>query len=871
MTSDASSSVAAERAIGVAPESVAGMLSGLRVIEYADETAEYCGLLLAGLGAEVVKVEPPGGSRTRNFAPFFHDTPDPERSLYFWAYNRGKQSSVLDLETTEGREALISLIAASDVLLDSSCGQLNALLGLDRARLAARFPSLVVARMTPFGDEGPWSSFKGSDLVHLALGGVMMNCGYDPDPEGKYDLPPIAPQIWHAYHIAGEQLHVGVLAALVERQASGLGQDVSCAVHEAVAKNTELDLMSWVMRRAPLLRQTCRHAVETVSRVPNISNTKDGRWFMTWGVGARDKANLTPFLGRYGMAADLQPPGAEADRAARNVPGSSSTDEASAHTLEVIQRFVRAYTYDAMPWKAAQASGLLWAPLRKPHENAQDEHWLKRGAIADVEHPEEGRSFPYAVSKWLSSETRWRRGARAPRLGEHTGVARSRATRAPIEAPRAAVSPLAISARGRPFPLQNVRILDFSWFLASAGGTRFAAALGAECIKVEWKENPDTRLAAMAPVGGRAARDAAIAPLAGVDDPDMGGQYNNKNSGKRGLSLNIRHPRGLEIARRLVAISDVVAEGFSPGVLDRLGLGYEVQRGIRPDIIYVQQSGMGGYGGYGRMRTVGPIAASFAGANDMSGLPEPAMPAGWGYSYLDWMGAYGFAQAILGALYHRSATGRGQRIDASQCEAGIFLCSQPILDWSANGRVWRRTGNRSPYGNAAPHGAYRCKGADRWIAISCFEDGEWSALARVASRDEWLSDPCFANLEARLANEDRLDSLIDGWTQRCDAYECMERLQAAGVPAGVCQTAEDRCDRDPQLRALAWLTEVVGTKIGAWPVAEVPFKLNRTPGHIGGLINRGAPCYGEDNEYVLGELLGHSTAEIRAMHDEGVI
>ncbi len=115
------------------------------------------------------------------------------------------------------------------------------------------------------------------------------------------------------------------------------------------------------------------------------------------------------------------------------------------------------------------------------------------------------------------------------------------------------------------------------------------------------------------------------------------------------------------------------------------------------------------------------------------------------------------------------------------------------------------------------------------------------------------------------------NSLIDGWTQRCDAYECMERLQAAGVPAGVCQTAEDRCDRDPQLRALAWLTEVVGTKIGAWPVAEVPFKLNRTPGHIGGLINRGAPCYGEDNEYVLGELLGHSTAEIRAMHDEGVI
>jgi hypothetical protein len=147
---------------------------------------------------------------------------------------------------------------------------------------------------------------------------------------------------------------------------------------------------------------------------------------------------------------------------------------------------------------------------------------------------------------------------------------------------------IALSARARPFLLQNVRILDFSWFLASAGGTRFAAALGAECIEVEWKENPDTRLAAIAPVGGRKARERATAPLPGVDDPDMGGQYGNKNSGKRGISLNIRKPKGLEIARRLVGVSDVVAEGFSPGVLDRLGLGYAVQRSIRPDIIYVQ-------------------------------------------------------------------------------------------------------------------------------------------------------------------------------------------------------------------------------------------------------------------------------------------
>ncbi|MDF3212191.1 MULTISPECIES: CaiB/BaiF CoA transferase family protein [Mesorhizobium] len=859
------------RSTALASDTAPGMLSGLRVIEVADETAEYCGLLLAGLGAEVIKIEPAGGSPTRRIAPFCSEEPDPEKSLYFWAYNRGKKSAVADLDTAGGREMLVQLLGTADILLDASCGMLNEQLGLTREALAARYPSLVIARMTPFGDDGPWSTFKGSDLVHLALGGVMMNCGYDPDPSELYDLPPIAPQIWHAYHIAGEQLMIGILAALIERTTSGLGQDISCAIHEAVAKSTEIDLMSWVMRRAPLHRLTCRHALEAVSRVPNISHTKDGRWYMTWGVGARDKANLVPFLERFDMAADLEAPTADADFNARSVPGSSKMDDATSHTLEVVQRFVRAHTYDATPWQEAQAAGLLWAPVRKPHENAQDEHWLKRGAITKVDHPELGRSFHYATSKWLSSETRWQAGKRAPLRGEHTGeVSNTSRQASPKVAAEATLKP-ALSARNRPFPLQNVRIFDFSWFLASAGGTRFAAALGAECIKVEWKENPDTRLAAMAPVGGRTAREAATGPLPGVSDPDMGGQFNNKNTGKRGLSLNIRHPKGIDIAKRLIAISDVVAEGFSPGVLDRLGLGYDVLRSIRPDIIYVQQSGMGSYGTYGRLRTVGPIAASFAGMNEMSGLAEPAMPAGWGYSYLDWMGAYGFAQSLLGALYYRSVTGKGQHIDASQCEAGIFLASQAILDWSANGRVWQRTGNRSPYGNAAPHGAYRCQGADRWIAISCCDQRSWAALAHAAGHPEWLTDPRFANIAARLVNQDALDKVVGTWTEGVEAYDCMSRLQAAGVAAGVCQTAEDRCDHDPQLRRLEWLTEVPGTRIGTWPVAEVPFKLGRTPAHAGGLINRGAPCYGEDNEYVLGELLGHSTAQIRSFKHEGVI
>jgi len=840
-----------------------GMLDGLRVIECADQGAEYAGLLLAGLGAEIIKLEPPDGNPTRGVAPFLDDRPGPDRSLFFWAYNRGKRSVVADAA------AGARLIAGADVLLVS--GALPA--WLDPAALRAAHPGLIVARATPFGDLGPWKDFLANDLVHLALGGEMMDCGYDPDPQLRYDTPPIAPQAWHAYHIAGEQLAVGILAALLHRARTGEGQDVAIAIHEACAKNTELDVMFWVMRRAKLWRLTCRHAVETPNHTPSISHTKDGRWFIQHGMGARDLVHMIPFLTRYGMQADLQPPPPDADLKARNVPGSTAADATRNHMLDVIGRFVRAFTYADMPWLEAQEAGLLWAPLRKPHENAADPHWRARGSYAEIAHPEHGRSFTYPVSKWMSTATAWRVGRRAPLLGEDTEAVLAEPPRAPRlpAAPRATIAAPAHSALGKPFPLQGVRIFDFSWFLASAGGTRFLAALGAEVIKVEWKDNPDTRLAAMAPVGGRSAREAATDVLPGVKDPDMGGQFNNKNPGKRGISLNIRHPKGLAIARRLIAQSDIVAEGFSPGVLERLGLGYDALRAIRPDIIYVQQSGMGAHGTYGRMRTVGPVAAAFAGQSEMSGLPEPAMPAGWGYSFLDWMGAYSFALAILGALYHRERTGEGQWIDASQCESGLYLGAVPVLDFSANGRVWRRSGNRSPYAPAAPHGAYPCAGEDRWIAIACETEAQFAALARAAGHPEWAADPRFATLAARIAHQDALDAAVASWTRTQDRYDCMRLLQAALVPAGVCQTAEDRCENDPQLRALDWLTEVTGTKIGRWPVYAVPAKLSATPAHVGGTIGRGAPCYGEDTGWALTTLLGMSEAEVAALAAEGVI
>ena len=480
-----------------------------------------------------------------------------------------------------------------------------------------------------------------------------------------------------------------------------------------------------------------------------------------------------------------------------------------------------------------------------------------------------GRSFRYPTSKWLATRTSWKVGRRAPLVGEDTETVFAAPARRPFvpAQPKPYERDNRSALHGKPFPLQGVKILDFAWFLASAGGTRFLSALGAESYKVEWKDNPDTRLAAMAPIGGREARDKATGPLPGVKDLNMGGQFNNKNAGKRGISLNIRHPKGLQIAKDLVRICDVVAEGFSPGVLQRLGLGYDVMKSIRPDIIYIQQSGMGAHGKYGRMRTVGPVAAAFGGQADMSGLPEPAMPVGWGYSYLDWMGAYGYALALLGAIYHREKTGEGQWIDASQCESGLFLTGTTVLDWWANERVWRRYGNRSPYKPAAPHGAYQCAGKDRWVAIACFTDHQWRTVAKFAGID----DKRFATLEDRLLHQDALDAAVGAWTATRTPEEVMMTLQNAGVSAGVCQNSEDRCDNDPQLRHLKWLTEVTGTKIGTWPIYELPMKFSRTPAYIGGVIDRGAPGYGEDNEWLLTTMLGMSASDVEKLAEEGVI
>jgi crotonobetainyl-CoA:carnitine CoA-transferase CaiB-like acyl-CoA transferase len=408
-------------------------------------------------------------------------------------------------------------------------------------------------------------------------------------------------------------------------------------------------------------------------------------------------------------------------------------------------------------------------------------------------------------------------------------------------------------------PLEGVRILDLTWLLAGAGGPRLLAALGAEVIRLEWRDRLDF-LRYGPPVIPVEGSNEARREMKSVN---RGGCFNDNNPGKRSFSLNMAHPKGKEVFKRLVTVSDVVVESFRADAMTKWGLGYEVLRALKSDIIYVQQSGWGHKGPYWKYASYGPIAQAISGLTDQSGLPEPHPPAGWGYSYMDWSGAYYTAISMLLAVYYKKRTGKGQYIDGSQIEPAIFMTGTAILDRLVNGRQWERTGNRSPYRPAAPHGAYPCAGKDRWIAIAVFGDEEWRPLVAEMGNPAWARDPKFASLATRIINQDELDARVAQWTREQEPFALQERLQKAGVPAGVCQTSEDRVERDPQLEHLKWLIPL--------PNAEVAFHFARATVDQGGPIGRASPCYGEDNDYVYGELLKMPASERAELEKEGVI
>ncbi|MBI2165699.1 MAG: CoA transferase [Chloroflexi bacterium] len=400
-------------------------------------------------------------------------------------------------------------------------------------------------------------------------------------------------------------------------------------------------------------------------------------------------------------------------------------------------------------------------------------------------------------------------------------------------------------------PLEDIRVIDFSWVLAGPFATRMLADMGAQVIKIESRRKIDG-LRAYGPWRGEPT------------PPELGcGLFDLYNRNKLSIALDLTTPGGLEICKRLIAIGDIVVENYSVRGMEKFGLQYPVLQKINPRIVMISMAGLGQTGPYREYISFGPTLQALSGMSVLVGFPDRD-PVGIGNSYPDHTAAVHAVIAVLAALDSRERTGKGQHIDLSQYESVTGLLGPQIMDYVANGRVPQRMGNRLP--SASPHGCYRCQGDDRWCVISVFNDAEWQSLCKVMDKPALARDPKFATVQGRVSNSDELDRLVESWTVKYPPEEVMERLQKAGVAAGVVQNIEDLMVRDPQIKARGYYQEVEHPVTGVSALEGLPFQFS----NLSWSMRSAAPILGEHTHQVLAEILKMPEEEIERFAQEGV-
>jgi crotonobetainyl-CoA:carnitine CoA-transferase CaiB-like acyl-CoA transferase len=401
--------------------------------------------------------------------------------------------------------------------------------------------------------------------------------------------------------------------------------------------------------------------------------------------------------------------------------------------------------------------------------------------------------------------------------------------------------------------LADLRVLELTAGMAGPWIGRYMAYCGAEVIKVESRAHPDVSRLYVHPRAPELGPQAQMSPW-----------FTDWNAGKRFIALDLSKPAAVRLCKRVVAVCDVVVANYSVGVLEKLGLGYETLRGVRPDLIMLSSTGYGDSGPNCGYVTWGPNIEALSGLASLSGFPQRECTVTQ-FAYPDPLSALHGLFAVLCALEHRSGTGEGQHINVSQYEVTAAALGVPFMDALANEREPARLGNRSL--QAAPQGCYRCAGEDRWCTISVRSNAEWYRLCSVMARNDLETDARFATHELRSKHADLLDRIIEDWTRKREPYEIMRILQQVRVAAGVVQDVEDQLQRDSQLAAREFFERIAHKKKGEVLATGIPLGLTGTPGRTTG----SGSAIGEDNSYVFGALLGMDEEEIRGYLDEGAI
>src|SRR5918996_954871 len=725
--------------------STTSFLHDYRALDLTDLRGQLCGRILADLGMEVIKIEPPGGDPVRQLPPFVQSADGQQLSATFAHLNAGKASKVLDLDKESDRAAFRQLVEHADVVLESfQPGELDAK-KLGYKDLAAINPSIVMASITGFGQTGPKKNLACNDLVALAQSGFLYISG---DPS----LPPVRPPETQAYYFASLFAAAGVLAALYRRERTGQGDHVDAAMQETLATHEHI-IRLYANDKQVVKRAGSQHGQVAPAR---IFPCRDGFVYL---YVTRQHWKL--FLDIW----KEHPAEMDAPDWLNNLYRRAHADQINA----AVEAFARKHTMEEFT-NLLQAKGIPCVPVNTPLGFANDEHVQDRGFMAAVEHAGFGSAkqpaMPFVIDgariavgsvPVLDS---WRSPSSLPRPGDRVVI--------PNEREGSKISPSgrndtkrnagdALDAGSGNGPLEGMRIVSFDHVLAGPYGTTILAELGADLIKVE-------------------SRKGGMDPFRFFgtgEDPNLSPRFLEFNRNKRSFTVNLKHPKGQKVLHDLVGKADAVLDNYSVDVVERIGLGYNDLRSVRPDIINLRMPGLGTTGPKRHFSTVGVNITAFTGLTYLWNHPgNTNPPIGSQTVFPDYVSGILCAIIIISGVLYRDRQKKGAFIDLAQSEATAFMIGASLMAAAATGEDPKPIGNASPA--VAPHDCYPCKGEDRWCVIAAENERQWAALAKVIDRG-LEQDSRFKTVADRLKHRDDLNTLISRWTQDKDALEIMNR------------------------------------------------------------------------------------------------
>ena len=847
-------------------------LDGAVVLDLADEPMVATGRYLADLGARVVRIESATGDQIRRAGPWVDGEPGTERALRHLLYNQGKESLALALDTAEAWDLIDLLAERADVViapLEKSERARRTFERLHRAveqhTAGARIPTSVTARVPASvidvvfrrGNPGQVAT----DLIAMAAGSQLVCNGFPevaPDyPAGKLGYKQTAycavaasvASIWQRRRGGGATSSVvGMQEAVVSTMIQAANQNLY-VWHGMVAERDGTGGLKYpvVGSGAGSYEQGAFESGEIIFLdAPGATyQCRDGSW-VTY-MGNPTSTAWENFPTWYAEVTG--------DKSLLSEPWTSQAYRIG-HREEMrgfMTRFCAAQDRDDLV-RRAQSEGDLGLPVQTAHDLSSDQHLKARGFFREIEHPQLGRSLTLPRSPYRSSafETPDRPapalgadsatvlhelgGLGAGEIDELIAIGVVRAERKPLNGtngaaaiatavpPTAPAIPADHSADS--LPLAGVRVLDFCWMAAGPLITEMLANLGADVIKIESASGLDT------------VREFSHPPQGFTID--TGAFFNDTNTDKRSVTLNLHMPKSLELIREALPEVDIVTSNFAPGAMEKFGLTFDELREIKPDLIYASFPVMGSWGPNHSWRGIGNGVTGISGVVGQTGEPDRA-PIGLGSLHTDFTLAPIAASQIIAALLQRERSGEGQEIEIAQYEAAVHLLDTELVEALVNDVDTPRIGNRSV--EYCPHGLFPSTSDDAWLAIAVRDTREWRDLCQLIGRPDLEARSELRSLAGRKAAEDEIEAAVAAWSGQLDAWRATSLLQARGIPAAPAESARDLVMNDDGIQPYFF----------HFQRGAVPFMVQHQPFTWSGarLGRRGSPGLGEHNEEVL--------------------